>query len=1561
MHINLEYQGAAQAPEQQGFRDGMQVAATLLENAFDDNITINIAVGYGEFNGTTLKSQGSSEGDIVPVNISYTKLIGHLLSHAFSSDDYGSLATLPDDTALQGQTTFRIGTAQAKALAILPANDGGIDGYVGMGTTFTGNILIGVALHELTHAMGRVSGSSLDLFRYTTDPVSGQIIHLLGNPAPMPAAYFSVDGGTTHLADFGQTSDAGDFSPSSPRNQPFDPFNEGGNIASSLTTVDMILMDVLGYHRADDYAENTTTTGSIPVNGAAFGNIERFGDHDWFRVDLAAFQSYRIEENGAASGQGSLTDPLLSIYDSLGQLVRQRDGGTSDARLYFTPLQSGIYYVDASGQPSGTYTVRVTADDYANDPSTVGVIDSNSLIEGKIETAGDTDWFRVYLVAGQSYRFDEYGATYGWGETLPDPLMQLYDSASHVVATNDNAYNSLDSRLFYTPSASGYYYVQAGSANGTAGKYEVTLRTDDYDNTPRTTGLIANGTATGSIETPHDTDWFKISLTAGQSYRIEENGALSKTQEGTLSSTSIKLYDGSGRSITNGSISGKLFYTPSAPGDYYVEAGVGVLGGTATGTYTVHVTPDDFDNTVMTTGTVKTGGAATGNIEVSGDHDWFAISLTAGITYRFNLDGRDANAGTLSDPYLRLYDGWGSKLPGEDNDSGPGLGSQPYFTPITSATYYLDAGANSTQTGTYRMSAAVANTPDDFNGDGHSDVIWLNTDGRVMTWDMTGVYGQKPVSHVFGPQGQGWHIDGTGDFNGDGRSEILWRDANGSVMSWEMNGAQKPAFYDFGNVGNAWQIAGTGDFNGDGKTDVLWRNDNGSVTTWEMNGTQKPAVHDFGSMSNAWHILGTGDFNGDGKTDVLLRNDNGSVRTWEMNGAEKPVLHDFGTMSNTWRIAATGDFSGDGKSDILWRNDNGRVMIWDMNGGDKPTIFDFGTFYSSWHIAGTGDFNGDGKAEILVRIDDGSVMTLDLNGTQAVVSHTMIDVLSSDWHMGKDTTPVAAINNQTLHVSEWAQVDSWLTSSDADGDAVTKYQFMDNGTDASSGYIFTSGNAHNPSGTAIEVSASDLANVWVRGGAVAGSESMMVRGFDGARWGDWDLFTLTTRTETPPVVTAANVTAAHGQSFAASGLMSVSDADGDAITQYAFWNSGTGGGHFVLNGVAQGVNQEIDVSAAQLAQLSYRSGSGADTLWVKASDGLLWSGWSNSFTVTAPIDAAPTVSVSNLNAGHGQSFAATALFAAHDADDSAMAQYAFWNSGTGGGHFVLNGVAQGVNQEIDVSAAQFSKLTYQSGSGADTLWVRVNDGLQWSAWSNSFTVTAPVDSGPTVTPIHASTKSFANQIFAASSLFTYSDPFGSPATQYDVWNSGAGGGHFLLNGTALPANADNIIPAAQLSQLSYQVGTGSDTLWVRANDGTVWGAWSSGFTMADPPAVAAGETITLGSAYAGKVDFLGDTGTLKLEDSSSFAGTVAGLHGQDAIDLADIGFGASSTLGYSSNADNSGGTLSVGDGTNMANIALLGSYMASTFAAASDGHGGTLISEAAHASTQMPVVTQPHP
>ena len=130
-------------------------------------------------------------------------------------------------------------------------------------------------------------------------------------------------------------------------------------------------------------------------------------------------------------------------------------------------------------------------------------------------------------------------------------------------------------------------------------------------------------------------------------------------------------------------------------------------------------------------------------------------------------------------------------------------------------------------------------------------------------------------------------------------------------------------------------------------------------------------------------------------------------------------------------------------------------------------------------------------------------------------------------------------------------------------------------------------------------------------------------------------------------------------------------------------------------------------------------------------------------------------------ATHGQSFAASSLFTVSDADGDTITTYAFWDTG-GGGHFMLNGVAQGTNQEIDVTAAQLSQLSYQSGSGPDTLWVRANDGTQWSNWSSSFTVTAPIDTGPVLTPTNANLSSFANQTFAASSLITYSDPVRQP-------------------------------------------------------------------------------------------------------------------------------------------------------------------------------------------------------
>src|SRR6516225_3222949 len=99
--------------------------------------------------------------------------------------------------------------------------------------------------------------------------------------------------------------------------------------------------------------------------------------------------------------------------------------------------------------------------------------------------------------------------------------------------------------------------------------------------------------------------------------------------------------------------------------------------------------------------------------------------------------------------------------------------------------------------------------------------------------------------------------------------------------------------------------------------------------------------------------------------------------------------------------------------------------------------------------------------------------------------------------------------------------------------------------------------------------------------------------------------------------------------------------------------------------------------------------------------------------------------------------------------------------------------------------------------------------------------------------------------------------------------------------------------------------------------------------------------------------------TQPLDQSQNFTGTVTGFGGQDLIDLRDIAFSPNTTLGYSPNSTNTSGTLSVTDGTRTANIALLGSYMVSAFAASSDGYGGTLIADPVQPASQ-PLLTLPH-
>jgi hypothetical protein len=129
-------------------------------------------------------------------------------------------------------------------------------------------------------------------------------------------------------------------------------------------------------------------------------------------------------------------------------------------------------------------------------------------------------------------------------------------------------------------------------------------------------------------------------------------------------------------------------------------------------------------------------------------------------------------------------------------------------------------------------------------------------------------------------------------------------------------------------------------------------------------------------------------------------------------------------------------------------------------------------------------------------------------------------------------------------------------------------------------------------------------------------------------------------------------------------------------------------------------------------------------------------------------------------------------------------------------------------------------------------------------------------------------------------------------------------------------------------------------IWAYGGDITILGAVSgSGTAM-----ISGTATVTFGAAAAIDVEFAADAaGTLMLGDSFNFDGLISGLNDDDSLVLADFLFSGDVTLAFIADTDGTGGTLTVRDGVQDANIGLLGQYDASWFQLESDGAGGTVI------------------
>src|SRR5579871_2929862 len=239
MIVNFVYEASANNAPAYFFSD-LNTAAQILDSTLPAPITVNIEVGYGEIseNGSDVPlPNGFSEGGPAwGQYLSYSNVRSLLVSDATTPAAIAAADSLPIENPTS-QSGLLLSNTQEKVFGMLPSNDAAIDGYVGFGTGW--NSYVGVALHEITHAMGR-DGNSTN----TSDTILN--LYKFSSPGVLDfttaAGYFSIDGGNTNLQNFDSTRvDPWDWSAGIP-----DPLSLNGANYNTLSNVDITVLNALG-------------------------------------------------------------------------------------------------------------------------------------------------------------------------------------------------------------------------------------------------------------------------------------------------------------------------------------------------------------------------------------------------------------------------------------------------------------------------------------------------------------------------------------------------------------------------------------------------------------------------------------------------------------------------------------------------------------------------------------------------------------------------------------------------------------------------------------------------------------------------------------------------------------------------------------------------------------------------------------------------------------------------------------------------------------------------------------------------------------------------------------------------------------------------------------------------------------------------------------------------------------------------------------------------------------------------------------------------------------------
>ncbi len=293
---------------------GFAQAGAIWSSYLSDNVTVNVNIDYQPLGAGILGSASSNK-----TAFNYSDVRNAMIADQKSGNDATSVANLQggssfnmlinytsnnpngsgssvaylDNDGDANNTTLRITYANAKALGLRAGNDSASDASITFSSNFSWDFdrgdgitpgtydFVGVAVHELGHTLGFVSGVDIldtnspngvtyypdnlfyyvttpDLFRFSAASFS-QGAGTIDWTASGTNKYFSIDGGASSLQSFATGMTHGDGRQASHWKDGLgigvmDPTIASGELAT-VTGNDLLLLDVIGW----DTAESSTT------------------------------------------------------------------------------------------------------------------------------------------------------------------------------------------------------------------------------------------------------------------------------------------------------------------------------------------------------------------------------------------------------------------------------------------------------------------------------------------------------------------------------------------------------------------------------------------------------------------------------------------------------------------------------------------------------------------------------------------------------------------------------------------------------------------------------------------------------------------------------------------------------------------------------------------------------------------------------------------------------------------------------------------------------------------------------------------------------------------------------------------------------------------------------------------------------------------------------------------------------------------------------------------------------------------------------------------------------